>query len=325
MNDVHADIVHWLHNQRDWLQQVAAYIMEEGLQTTIEEKDIEYFAERLKTSDGQQITNHRYFKNLGKGVSNYSDVRLCSIGDIQGIENLDPKTPLNLGTGNLIVIYGHNGSGKSSYIRILRKVCGKGGTPNLKPNVFQSVPTHRQCKISYEIDGESKEVTWIANSDPVEELKSVDTFDFVSANIYLSGEMEVSYTPPEVAFFATLANVSDRVKERLSGEEKNLVSCLPKVPEDYINTQVDKFLKSLSYDSNESDIQFIVQWSESDQKSLEELESRLKSKDPATEAKKLVKTKAQIDQLIETIHESASSVSAQGVKVILEARENVSV
>jgi len=47
-----------------------------------------------------------------------------SIGEIKGIENLKPRKPIIFGEGNLNVIYGYNGSGKSGIVRIIKAACG---------------------------------------------------------------------------------------------------------------------------------------------------------------------------------------------------------
>ena len=70
-------------------------------------------SEQLKNTAGQTVTNSRAFNELVAGAIQTAEVRLKSIGDIAGIENLGPGSPLNFGEGNLCVIYGNNGSGKA--------------------------------------------------------------------------------------------------------------------------------------------------------------------------------------------------------------------
>lgn len=105
------------------------------------------------------------------------DLRLKSIGPLTGIEGLAPRRPLAFGQTNLTVVYGHNGSGKSSYARLLKKVTGKPRASDLKSNVFQAGPVQGQCQFTYELAGENMSTEWLANAVPVEALRAVDIFD----------------------------------------------------------------------------------------------------------------------------------------------------
>jgi hypothetical protein len=78
-------------------------------------------------------------------------LRLCSIGNLNGINALAPRKPLNLGPDNLVVIYGGNGSGKSSYVRLLKHVCGARNLGKLHPNVYSVDETPQTAVITYRV------------------------------------------------------------------------------------------------------------------------------------------------------------------------------
>ena len=129
---IQEEIVTWLHTRPDWQQEAALRILTHGTLTDI---DIADLVASCKTEDGQKVTKTRKFPTLSSEVAKEKEVRLVSIGEICGIENLAPRKPLTFGDGNLAVIYGNNGSGKSGYTRILKRVCGKPNTAELSPNV----------------------------------------------------------------------------------------------------------------------------------------------------------------------------------------------
>ena len=168
MSGLGKEIVDWFHGQRDWLQDAGERILKLG---TLDDVQIDELVARLKTSDGNQITSSRAFVGVAGASSATGDLRLDSIGNVVGIDNLSPRNPLQFGSGNLTVIYGHNGAGKSSYSRILKKVSGKPRADDLKPNVFQPVPQNRQCEIAYTLSGSAPMTApWTANSNPVPAL-----------------------------------------------------------------------------------------------------------------------------------------------------------
>ena len=130
MPDIQQKIRDWLHEQPDWLQQAAEMLLALG---GASDTDIQTLVELLKSPEAQKVTTHRTFDGLTPASAPVSDLRLLEISDISGIENLGPRTPLGFGKGNLCVIYGHNGSGKSGYTRLLKRVCGKPRAEALKP------------------------------------------------------------------------------------------------------------------------------------------------------------------------------------------------
>lgn len=307
----------WLHSQQDWLQYATEILLSDQ---SVSDERLDELIAYLKTPEGQKVTGHRKFEGLAANTSAASVLRLTEIGDIRGIENLSPHHPLSFGEGNLCVIYGHNGSGKSGYTRILNKICGKPRSPDLKHNVFDATPAERLCKIGYSINGEAREVEWIANSDPIDELHSVDIFDAEAATAYLTKEKAATYTPPSVALFEELASVCTRIRESLQNQQNSLVSSLPQLPADYAATSTGSTYRGLRADLPEAEIQPLIQWAPEDEKALEQLGERLKAEDPARLARSKRSTKQQIDQLVSRLKAAATAFGTDGIGKIRSLR-----
>ena len=311
MADVQAEVRAWLHTQKDWLQEAADRLLQFGF---LDDTVIAELSELLKTSDGRKVTNHREFRNLGNPVSTSNELRLVSIGEVQGIENLSPRTPLAFGKGNLVVVYGNNGSGKSSYTRILKKVCGKPRAQDVKPNVFQPAPAVRQCLIRYSLDGNEHSTTWPANTAGVEELLPIDIFDGDIARFYLSSETEASYMPPVVSLFEVLASVCARVGGQLQQEQHQLVTKLPLLSADYIDTSAGKPYRALKPRTPDANLKPITEWTEDAQELLEQLTERLKAKDSAALARQKRAKTRQIAELRVSIDKAAVAVNTEACK-----------
>lgn len=317
MPDIQKDIRNWLFTQPDWLQQAAEILLSSG---NVSDADIQHLIERLKTPEGQQVTTHRAFNELTPTSTPTSELRLLSIGDINGIENLGPREPLTFGPGNLCVVYGHNGSGKSGYTRLLKRVCGKPRAVELKSNVFQPSPAIRKCTISYQKTGITQNIEWPANSAPVEDLRPVDIFDTDVALSYLTGETEASYIPPLVALFRKLATVCKRIHTQLQSEKERLVKQLPTLPPQYAATPAGNVYRNLKSNLNEVEIRNITQWGDDDKQRLEQLTGRLTADNPAALAQRKRETKIQVDQLTELLRTTRNSFSQEGIAAIRELR-----
>ncbi len=321
MPEVHQDIRDWLRGQPDWLQQAAEILLASG---SVADEDIQTLADRLKTTEGQEATAPRSFDVLGPVAGSANALRLLEVGDISGIEKLNPRTPLTFGDdGNLSVIYGHNGSGKSGYTRLLKRACGKPRAAELKPNVFEAPPKSQKCCIGYQVDGEKRQSEWEATAAPIDELLAVDIFDTDTALFYLREETSVAYTPPSVALFEALATVCDRVKARLDAEKSALVRALPALPGEYVDTDAGKAYQGIKAEIDDAGVEELTCWSAEDEQSLAVLNQRLGTVDPSALARSKRGSKVQGDELATLLRAAANAFGEAALAEIRTMREAV--
>lgn len=316
--DIQGDIRAWLLKQQDWLQESADRLLKNGLLT---QEDIADLVSHVKTTEGRTVTNNRAFDELMHDPEDLSEVRLMRIDGVSGIESLGPRNPLDFGAGNLTVIYGHNGSGKSSYTRILKKISGKPRAVDLKSNVFRDLPAESKCQISFNHNGQSQSPEWMAGSPPIDALRQIDIFDSEEAGHYLRGESAASYTPPVVGIFEKLAVATDKIKELLQAEQAKLTSALPVMPALYQQTKLAQTYGELHKVRKASDLEKLLEWEEHHAQSLEALMERLKADDPDTLAKQKRRTKTQVEQIITSLSNASSSYSVVNLKAIRHLRE----
>lgn len=316
MSDLHQQVKTWLLEQNNWLQ-LAADI---GLarQWNLDDGDIGAIAACLKSADGQRVSNGRRFDGLGAAPGT-NPIRLQSIGEIIGIENLGPRTPLEFGAGNLCVVYGNNGSGKSSYTRLLKKAAGKPGAKELRHNVFTPAPALRGCRFSFH-DGAAQSVQWPANGAAVAAFQALDIFDTEVATDYLSKESESSCIPPLVAVFERLVAVVDRVREHLKGEQAALVKTLPDIPVEYLGTTAGAQYAGLKANSDAGVVAAITSWSVEEDNALAALNERLATHDPAALACQKQATLGQVEQIASNIKAAANACTARMLEGVRDKR-----
>ena len=313
MASIHTGIRDWLLKQPDWLQEATERLLK---QDALTDEDIEALVDLIKTPGGRTVTKHRNFRNLVDNQYAGSDLRLIGIRDISGIENLSPREPMNFGAGNLTVIYGHNGSGKSSYTRILKKASGQPRAVELKSNVFRAAPAESKCQIIFKLDEQVTPALWHANAAPIDAIRAVDFFDNDEAIHYLSKESAASYTPPVVALFESLATVCDQIRELLQTEQEQLISSLPTLQVIHQETQSARSYNALRHDIAETTLQQLLTWTEAEQLKLNDLTARLKVEDPSALAKKKRGTKTQTEQIIAALKSGMAAFGGAGIQAI---------
>jgi energy-coupling factor transporter ATP-binding protein EcfA2 len=313
--DAQGQVRTWLLEQQDWIQDIADRLLKQG---SLSPDDISQIAALLKTSQGQAVSKHRNFDELTHAPAG-SALRLRSLADVTGIESLGPKVPLEFGTGNLTVIYGHNGSGKSCYTRILKKATGKTRAIDLKANVFQPAPVASKCTINFELDQITDSVEWHIHHPAVEQLREVDIFDSDEAQHYLKAESAATYSPPIVGLFEKLAAATDKVKEVLQGEQDLLLSTLPALPPAYQESSSGKSYRSLNT-LKPSAVEPLLSWTPEEQASLDALTERLKATDPAALAKQKRETKAQVEQITAAAKSALAAYGPQKIESVRTLR-----
>lgn len=317
MPDMQPTILAWLHRQQDWLQQAAEMLLASG---SVSEADIDTLVARLKTQAGQQVASTRTFAEFGSATAANDELRLVSIGDVHGIENLGPPSPLAFGAGNLCVIYGHNASGKSGYVRLLKRACGKPHAAALRPNVYQPVPVARGCKIGYVIGGNAQQVEWAADGQPLSALQAVDIFDSEAALSYLTEETAASYTPPAVALFGALAAVCNRVKAKLQAEQSALARQLPALPAPFATSTAGAAYQRLQANVDDTAVEQLVAWKPEDDEALARLTARLQAADPAAAARAKRNTQTQVTALIASLKAAGDAFGTSQLAVIRALR-----
>jgi len=303
-----SEVIAWLHNRPNWQQEAADRILKNGSLSSI---DIDELTALSKSNKGQGKTDYHKFSGLGASASSSSSLLLKSIGEIEGIENLYPRKPLQFGKKNITVVYGNNGSGKSGYTRILKKVCGKPHAEELKANVFKDPPKKHCCKIGYELAGKNIDTIWAAKDKPIPDLCNIDIFDATSGEFYLVKENEASYTPAILSLFGTLIKTCDAVRDRLKAELQKFPSKLPEIPLEYSGTKAAIFYNNLRSSQTESMLSNILVWTETDDQLLKDLDARLKTEDPKNQAVKKRNQKKQTGQLYYSIAETIDKLTPQ--------------
>lgn len=317
MPDVQPTILAWLRRQQDWLQQAAEMLLASG---SVTDAEIDILVARLKTLAGQQVTNTRTFVGIRPVATTSDELRLVNIGDVHGIENLASPSPLAFGSGNLCVIYGHNASGKSGYVRLLKRACGKPDAPALRSNVFQPIPSERACRVTYAVGGTEHSIVWSADGAPIDDLRAVDVFDSAASLAYLTSETAASYTPPAVALFQTLATVCGRVRAKLQAEQNALAKQLPVLPPQFATTAAGAAYLRIKAAMDDAAVERLMTWQSQDDETLARLTERMQAADPAALARVKRGAQTQVIGLISLMKEAGTAYGADGLAMIRALR-----
>lgn len=304
MEDLQQKVINWVKTLKGWQCELAYRLL---IKEKLDNGDINEIVSMLK--EEKQFEN-KIFPNIGISINGESII-LLSIDSIENIEHLSPRNALKFAEKGLTVIYGKNGTGKSGYTRILKKICGKPRARDLIGNIYKSNASIGKCTLFYKKGEQVEQCSWSVNDGAIESLRSVDIFDSDTGASYLNEANSVSYIPPIIAFFSSFSRYHDIIKERLATQKDQLISKLPVPPHELSETN---YVKNVYLSKNLDLSKFI--WTGEDENKLSELDQKLKEPDLKKAVVELREQKRKIDQLIKDIEDALIKVSPQSKEEI---------
>ena len=310
----------WFSHRHKWLQVAAKRLIEAG---TVNEKAISELAILCQQEANDEFLDIDYSIPANAFDSQDSEeIRLCSISEVAGINKLAPRTPLDFGKSNVVVVYGHNGSGKSGYVRLLKHVCGARDCVRgqLHKNVFSAGEIAQKAKVSFLKGNTPAEHEW-AGSGVCDDLCSVDIFDTSFGRVFMGNEDEVSYEPPILSFFSRLIDVCERVAGKLDVEAGTLKSKMPSIPNSLLGSIGAAWVEKLSAKTTPEDVESNCSFSPENETELQDLQKRISETSPADKAKQFRTKKSHADGLISDVQTYLNQLSDENCKRIIVAKK----
>lgn len=206
-------LLEFADNKAEWLKA----LIKDAIETngSIEELRInEIFDNLLNGTPIQEQGN-----NLLSSQRSSQKLLFESLTHVSGVNALCENQTINF-SPDVTVLYGLNGSGKSSYFRILNEVCGGNQKKEILPNIYASEADKKaiSVEINYLQDGNHKTLKWYNSDRALTDFNGVKVFD----SSYLNGLL-LSRTPDEAIvyplglhLFSYIAQIMDSFSEKLN-------------------------------------------------------------------------------------------------------------
>ena len=216
-------IISWATKQPVWQQDALRRI---ALSSGMTDEDSSAVLANLKHENGllqdgkielQPLTKDHLQSDAQKAPL----ARLCSIDNVENTNRLASGQRLPFALDGITLIYGHNGSGKSGYCRILKKFCRVIVKDAIHPDVFAAgKPAPAEARIRYKVEGELgvSETAWRDGEDGPSDIAHLSVFDSNNARLYVDERNRIDYLPYEIEFLTRFGQLLGRLQEFLSSE-----------------------------------------------------------------------------------------------------------
>jgi energy-coupling factor transporter ATP-binding protein EcfA2 len=169
----------------------------------------------------------------------------------------------------LTVVYGKNGSGKSGFVRILKRVAGSRTQEDVWQNVH-SARSQNRCKarITYASNGSDAVCQW-SGQGKVAPFDQMAVFDGKCIPIYLNKSLGFSYQPYGFELFQVLSSSLQGLQERLAADIQRAGNEKPLI-DDIFNedTSIGKFVAGITSTTKPEDLDKLPAWDAKAQNTL---------------------------------------------------------
>jgi energy-coupling factor transporter ATP-binding protein EcfA2 len=210
----HALFPRWANDQDGWPRTIVGDILKNRVQPS--DLDIDRYLKLLlsekKLSDEPfQPVPMIEEKQLDGNPLEAVRVDSLTVGD--GVNALKPGTQIDFASG-VTVIFGENGSGKSGFVRVLKRAAGVRTAEDILHNVRTDKRPTPSGSFTVTVGTTGRTIQW-KNEFGIAPLNRVSIFDARGARLHVEDDLTYVYTPGELTLFPFVQNAVERVRTAL--------------------------------------------------------------------------------------------------------------
>ncbi len=249
-------------------------------------------------------------------------LKLLSITKPSNINALYKEAKVEFAEKGLSIVFGNNGSGKSSYGRVLKKICwSRDKEIEIKPNVYTKDSSEQSIQLTYSDGSSTREFVWKVNEKSPEGLNSIYVFDNKCVDIYVNNENPIEYRPIGIDLLERLVTVCIAIDKKLDLELVLLNTPKPSLNSKYSSTTFFDFLNRLE-SLSEGEILAKLDFDDVCKNRKSELLSMLSISNPSSEISKLQQQIARFEAAQIELQKIEESLSSKKLEQTVEIKNN---
>ena len=224
IGDPRSSLAQWANKSDEWIRRIVRQVLGSSSQLSESERTLIYqlFLQE-KAFDERTLPVESPIVNPAQPLSQPDPLYLTRISNVRGVNALVKGEHIDFGHG-LTLFFGENGTGKTGYTRILKRMAGSRSAEDILPDVnLEDDPPPLSADIDYCLGGTDLSIQWNGEqAQPPFTLMSI--FDNPSANLHVDSDLQYTYRPASLAFFDRVNLEAQNIAERIEIERQTLNS-----------------------------------------------------------------------------------------------------
>lgn len=258
--------------------------------------------DNVKNDLADYLLKRKKIPNIVSPSNNFSTknekIILTKLEHLSGVNALSEEQSITFSPA-MNIIYGLNGTGKSSYFRILNNMTGQMNSKNILQNIFSDSPKNIDVNIEYSIDDTQKSSAW-SNTSTISDLRSIRVFDTEYTNKYLQKRNadELLIKPYALSYFSEISELIIKIKELSEEKIKSDEEALPDINLDKVTENFREFFKKNRFEEVDiKKIKSFESFSSEERSQLENVKKSIENLQKANSADAIKINKIKLDKL----------------------------
>lgn len=317
-------IVAWSKDRPAWQREVMRRTAAGGL---LFDEDYDRLVDEIvKPSAGPEVIFG--LEHLPKTAAEDPPVRLVSIAEPEHVNALASDHPLTFESNGLTIVYGDNGSGKSGYARLLKRITRARHQEEVLSDVFRDTSLEKPtASLSVRIGDKDESLSWPDSAPP--ELQRMLFYDAACGNAYIAAESDFPYRPSALVVMDGLINACVAVRTRIDvklDENTRSAVTMPVVADEVRGTVAGRCLSQLSGSTSVDALDALIAQFDASSESIDDLkneEAHLRSADTSKERQILTRQAEKLDALHKHVEKVHSTLGDGGLTALQERRDQL--
>lgn len=223
----------------------------------------------------------------GDADSQVQGLALKWLRDCAGVNALAAAQSIDFNP-KMTVLFGENASGKSGYVRILKRLADVRSAEPILGNIYGSAPsTMPSAQVGYVLGSEERSHQW-HDEQGVAPFTRMGVFDSPAMSIHVDTDLTYVFTPADLALFTHIHTAIDSIRDRAEEAAREArPTANPYVPRFRRGTRVYQQIETLGASSDLTAIEALAQVPPDAEEELARRRGRVEALRPETVAARL--------------------------------------
>ena len=219
-------LVDWANKQDGWVRRLVGLVLTSQRPLSGEQADglFElYLAEKgLRDTTPEVEADLPYPTDAAAATD---ALQLVSLSDVSGVNALTPGATIDFCPG-LTILYGENGTGKTGYARVLKRLSAVRDPESILPNIHASERATPTATLKFRLGDREETLVW-HNEVGLSPFTRMSIFDSPAVNLRVDENLSYVFTPAEISLFGYVSSGIREVQERGSRLLREMTSANP--------------------------------------------------------------------------------------------------